>query len=128
MERQNASSDSPFEGTIGFSRAVRMGHHVFVSGTAPIGPDGATVGVGNAYAQAKRCIEIIAQALEKVEAGLQDIVRTRVFLVNADDWQEVARAHAEAFGAVRPASTFVEVSQLVNPDWLVEIEADALVE
>lgn len=127
MDRQNVSSGSPFEGVIGFSRAVRKGNVVAVSGTAPIGPDGTTVGVGDAYLQAKRCIEIIAQALEKAGAGLENVVRTRVYLVNVEDWEHVARAHAEAFGDVRPASTFVEVSGLVNPEWLVEIEADALI-
>jgi len=84
------------------------------------------VGVGDAYLQAKRCIEIIAQALEEAGAGLTDVIRTRIFLANAEDWEEVARAHAEAFGNVRPASTFVEVSRFLNPEWLVEIEADAL--
>ena len=126
MARQNVPSGSPFESAIGFSRAVRAGHHLVVSGTAPIGPDGTTVGVGDAYLQAKRCIEIIAQALEEAGAGLTDVIRTRIFLANAEDWEEVARAHAEAFGNVRPASTFVEVSRFLNPEWLVEIEADAL--
>lgn len=128
MERQNVSSGSPFENTIGFSRAVRVGHHIFVSGTAPIGPDGATAGLGDAYLQAKRCITIIAQALKKANARLEDVVRTRIFLVNIEDWERVARAHAEAFGTIRPASTFVQVSRFVNPEWLVEIEVDALVE
>lgn len=127
MERKNVSSGSPFEGVIGFSRAVRKGNAVAVSGTAPIGPDGTTVGVGDAYIQAKRCIEIIAQALQEAGAGLTDVIRTRIFLANAEDWEEVARAHAEAFGNVRPASTFVEVSRFVNPEWLVEIEADAII-
>ncbi len=126
MDRQNISSGSPFEGVIGFSRAVRKGNVVAVSGTAPIGANGTTVGVGDAYLQAKRCIEIIAQALEEAGAGLPDVIRTRVFLANAEDWEKVARAHAEAFGNVRPASTFVEVSRFVNPEWLVEMEADAL--
>jgi len=128
MSRQNVSSGSPFEGVIGFSRAVRIGHHIAVSGTAPIGPDGNTVGVGDAYRQAKRCIEIIAQALEGAGASLEDVIRTRIFLKNMADWEEVARAHAEAFGDVRPASTFVQVSRFVDPEWLVEIEADAVVE
>ncbi len=127
MDRQNVSSGSPFEGTIGFSRAVRVGHHVVVSGTAPIGPGGTTVGVGDAYLQTKRCIEIITQALEQAGAALEDVVRTRVFLVNIEDWEKVARAHTEVFGSIRPASTFVQVSRFINPEWLVEIEADALV-
>lgn len=127
MIRQNIASGSPFEGVIGFSRAVRVGHHIAVSGTAPIGPDGSTVGVGDAYRQAKRCLEIIAQALEDAGASLQDVVRTRIFLKNMEDWEEVARAHAEAFRNVRPASTVVQVSRFVDPEWLVEIEADAVV-
>lgn len=128
MDRQNISSGSPFEGVIGFSRAVRKGNLIVVSGTAPIGSDGTTVGIGDAYLQAKRCIEIITQALEEAGAGLTDVIRTRIFLANAEDWEEVARAHAEAFGDVCPATTFVEVSHFLNPEWLVEIEADALVE
>lgn len=128
MSRQNVSSGSPFEGVIGFSRAVRVGHHVAVSGTAPIGPDGNTVGVGDAYRQAKRCLEIIAQALQNAGAGLEHVVRTRILLRNMEDWKEVARAHAEAFRDVRPATTVVQVSRFVDPEWLVEIEADALVE
>lgn len=128
MRRQNISSGSPFEGTIGFSRAVRIGDWIVVSGTAPIGPDGTTVGRGDAYLQARRCIEIIAEALESAGAGLEDVIRTRVFLSDMEDWEEVARAHAEAFGNVRPATTFVQVSRFVNPEWLVEIEVDALAE
>ena len=126
MTRQNIPSGSPFEGVIGFSRAVRVGHHIAVSGTAPIGPDGSTVGVGDAYQQAKRCLEIIAQALEEAGASLGDVVRTRIFLKNMEDWEEVARAHAEAFRDVRPATTVVQVSRFVDPEWLVEIEVDAV--
>lgn len=128
MKRQNVSSGSPFESIIGFSRAVRVGHHVLVSGTAPIGADGKTVGIGDAYVQTKCCLEIIAQALEKAGARLEHVVRTRTFLVNIDDWEKVARAHGESFATTRPTSTFVQVSRFINPEWLVEIEADALIE
>lgn len=127
MDRQNISSDSPYEPIIGFSRAVRAGHHVFVSGTAPIGPDGQTVGVGDAYVQARRCLEIIEAALLKAGARTSDVVRTRIFLVDASLWEQVGRAHGEYFGAIRPASTMVQVARLLDPDWLVEIEADAVV-
>jgi enamine deaminase RidA (YjgF/YER057c/UK114 family) len=127
MERHNVSSGSPFEVRIGFSRAVRKGSYVAVSGTAPIGDDGRTVGVGDAYEQTKRCLAIIAQALEGADASLADIIRTRVFLVNVAEWEDIARATSEVFGEIRPASTFVQVRGFLNPEWLVEIEADALV-
>ncbi len=128
MERQNISSDSPYEPIIGFSRAVRVGHHVFVSGSAPIGPDGQTVGVGDAYVQARRCLEVVEAALLAAGARTSDVVRTRIFLVDAGLWEQVGRAHGEYFGAIRPASTMVQVARLLDPDWLVEIEADAVVD
>ena len=128
MNRQNISSGSPFEPVIGFSRAVRVGHHVFVSGTAPIGADGKTVGLGDPYLQTKRCFEIIREALEKAGADLENVVRTRTYLTNISDWERAARAHGEIFGQIRPASTFIQVSKFINPEWLVEIEADAVVE
>lgn len=127
MERRSVSSGSPYEGRIGFSRAVRKGSYIAVSGTAPIGDDGCTVGVGNAYAQAKRCLTIIAQALEATGATLDDVVRTRVFLVAVADWEDIARATGEVFSEIRPASTFVQVRGFLDPEWLVEIEADAVV-
>jgi len=127
MPRRNVSSGSPYEKPIGFSRASMIGGHIAVSGTAPIGPDGATVGVGDAYVQAKRCLEIIGKALNDLGAGFRDVIRTRIFLTNVEEWEKVARAHGEVFGEVRPASTFVQVRGLLNPEWLVEIEADAVV-
>jgi enamine deaminase RidA (YjgF/YER057c/UK114 family) len=128
MDRENVSSASPYEGSIGFSRAVRVGHHVFVSGTAPIGPDGKTAGVGDAYTQARRCLEIIEQALNQADARLTNVVRTRIFLKNVEDWERVGRAHGEVFNAIRPAATIVQIMGFLEPEWLVEIEADAVVE
>lgn len=124
--RQLVSSGSPFEGVIGFSRAVRVGNMVVVSGTAPIGDDSKTVGVGDLYTQTRRCLEVARRALEKAGATLADVVRTRVFLTRMEQWQEAARAHREAFGEIRPACTFVQVAGLINPEWLVEIEVDAV--
>jgi enamine deaminase RidA (YjgF/YER057c/UK114 family) len=127
MPRQNISSGSPFEEPIGFSRAVRTGDRIVVAGTAPIAPDGTTACPGDMYGQARRCLEIIREAIEAAGGQLRDVVRTRVLLTDADRWQEAARAHGEVLGAVRPACTFVEVQRLIDPDWLVEIEADAMV-
>lgn len=128
MTRKNISSGSPFEPKIGFSRAVRIGNHISVSGTAPLAWDGKTVGLGDAYLQTRRCFEIIEQALKDAGAGLIDVVRTRTYLVNASDWEKVARAHGEIFRDIRPASTMVVVKGFLNPEWLVEFEADAIVE
>lgn len=125
--RMTVSSGSPFEAAIGLSRAVRVGPYVAVAGTAPLGPDGATVHPGDVYAQTRRCLEITAKALADAGAGLADVVRTRVMLVDMTRWQEAARAHGEVFGAIRPACTFVEVSRFIDPAWLVETEADAYV-
>ena len=127
MERYLVPSGSPYEQTIGFSRAVRVGRHVFVAGTAPVMPDGGDP-PSDAYGQARRCLEIVATALLEAGAVLQDVVRTRTFLVRAEDWEEVGRAHGEFFGDVRPASTMVVVSALLDPRWLVEIEADAILQ
>ncbi len=125
MGRRLVSSGSPFEPTIGFSRAVRDGRHVLVAGTAPVMPDGADL-PADAYGQARRCLEIVEAALREAGAGPEHVVRTRTFLVDADDWEEVGRAHGELFATVRPASTMVVVSALLDPRWRVEIEADAL--
>jgi enamine deaminase RidA (YjgF/YER057c/UK114 family) len=110
------------------SRAVRVGPIIAVSGTAPLGPDGRTVGKGDPAAQARRCLEIIRDALERAGASLDQVVRTRTLLTRIDDWAAVASVHGEFFGAIRPANTIVQVSRFIDPDWLVEIEADAIVE
>jgi enamine deaminase RidA (YjgF/YER057c/UK114 family) len=120
------SSGSPYEPVVGFSRAVRIGDHVYVAGTAPIMPEGAEP-PEDAYGQAKRCLEIIAAALGEAGASLDDVVRTRVFLVKAEDFEDVGRAHGEAFGDIRPANTTLLAGGLLDPSWLVEIEVDAVV-
>ncbi|HEX6231193.1 MAG TPA: RidA family protein [Actinomycetota bacterium] len=125
MERRLVASGSPYEPVIGFSRAVVDGHHVAVSGTAPIAADGGEPPRG-AYAQAKRCLEIVLAALAEAGAGAEHVTRTRTFLVRAEDWEEVGRAHGEVFGEVRPASTMVVVTGFLDPRWLVELEADAI--
>ena len=126
MRRMNVGSGSPFEASIGFSRAVRVGDRVAVAGTAPIAENGSVAAPGDAHGQARRCLTIIERALAEAGAGLDDVVRTRVYLTSAAAWEGVARAHGEVFGAIRPASTFVVVAALLDPGWLVEIEADAL--
>ena len=120
------SSGSPYEPVVGFSRAVRIGDHVYVAGTAPVMPEGAEP-PEDAYGQAKRCLEIIADALGETGASLDDVVRTRVFLVKVEDFEEVGRAHGEAFGDIRPANTTLLAGGLLDPSWLVEIEVDAVV-
>ncbi|MEX2213350.1 MAG: RidA family protein [Phycisphaeraceae bacterium] len=125
--RQNITSGSKFEPIIGFSRAVRVGNIITVSGTAPIGTDGNVAGPRDAYRQTKRCIEIAAGALEKAGASLKDVVRSRVMLTNITDWQAAAKAHGEAFSEIRPACTFVQIAALIDPAWLVEMEFDAVV-
>jgi enamine deaminase RidA (YjgF/YER057c/UK114 family) len=126
MPGTNVSSGSPYEGPTGFSRARRIGKIIAVAGTAPIGPDGKTIAPDDPYRQAKRCLEIIEKALGDLGAGPNDVIRTRVFLKDASRWEPVARAHGEYFGDIRPACTFVEVSRFIEKDWLVEIEADAV--
>jgi enamine deaminase RidA (YjgF/YER057c/UK114 family) len=124
--RQRVSSGSPFEPQIGFSRALRVGRHVFVSGTAPVWPDGSCD--PNPGVQARRCLEIILAALDEAGAGAGDVVRTRTFLTDAADAGVVGAAHGEVFGDIRPASTMVAVSALLDPRWKVEIEAEALID
>jgi enamine deaminase RidA (YjgF/YER057c/UK114 family) len=125
-ERRNIASGSPYEPVIGFSRAVRVGSWIAVSGTAPIGPDGRTVGIGDAAAQTRRCVEIAKAALEEAGAGLSDVVRTRIMITRRQDWEAIGRAHGESFGVIRPSSTLVVVAGFLDPDWLVEIEFDAV--
>jgi enamine deaminase RidA (YjgF/YER057c/UK114 family) len=120
--RQNISGSSPFEPIIGFSRAVRAGNIVYVSGTGPVGADEA-----DAATQTRHTLEIIRTALEKAGARMEDVVRTRMYLTHVEDWEAVGRAHGEFFGAIRPAATMVVVAKLLNPAWRVEIEADAAI-
>jgi enamine deaminase RidA (YjgF/YER057c/UK114 family) len=126
--RKLISSGSPYEPKVGMSRAVRVGNIIAVSGTAPLGINGRTVEIGDAGAQARRCLEIIAGALEKAGASLRAVVRTRTLLVHIEDWQAVAKVHGEFFGGIRPANTIMQVSRFIDPDWLIEFEADAVVE
>jgi enamine deaminase RidA (YjgF/YER057c/UK114 family) len=125
VERQLVTSGSPFESTVGFSRAVRDGRHVAVAGTCAVMPDGGPP-PEDAYGQARRCLEIIVAALAEAGAAPEHVVRTRVYLRDTSDWEDVARAHGEVFADVRPASTMLTVSEFLDPRWLVEIEADAL--
>jgi enamine deaminase RidA (YjgF/YER057c/UK114 family) len=125
MPRERVSSGSPYEPVIGFSRAVRVGSHVLVSGTAPVWPDGSCD--PDVAVQTRRCLEIIGDALARAGATLQDVVRTRIYLVASADWEAVGRVHGEFFGEVRPAATMVVVSALLDARWKVEIEADAIV-
>jgi enamine deaminase RidA (YjgF/YER057c/UK114 family) len=125
VERQLVSAISPQAATVGYSRAVRDGRHVYIAGTAPIYPDGVDT-PADPYAQARRCLEILVGALAEVGAEPRHVVRTRAYLVHADDWEAVGRAHGEVFAEVRPATAFVVVAGLLDPRWLVELEADAL--
>ena len=127
MQRELISSGSPFEKPIGFSRAVRIGNILAVAGTAPIAADGRAAHPGDLYEQTRTCIAIIKDAVEAAGGRLEDVIRTRIMLVDIDQWQEAARAHGEYFGVIRPACTFVEVSRFIDPEWLVEMEADCVV-
>jgi enamine deaminase RidA (YjgF/YER057c/UK114 family) len=126
MTRRLISSGSPYEAIVGFSRAVRIGPWISVAGTAPL-EDGATVHKGDAYGQARQCLHTIAAAVIEAGGSIDAIVRTRVMLTDIGRWRDAARAHGEMFGTIRPACTFVEVSRFIDPDWLVEIEAEAYV-
>lgn len=127
MARKLVSSGSYLEPEIGFSRAVRIGNTVAVAGTAPIAAGGGTDGVGDVYRQTVRCLEIIRAALAEAGASLDDVIRTRVMLTDISQWKDAARAHGEVFSSIRPVCTVVEVSGFVDPDWLVELEVDAVI-
>lgn len=128
MSRILISSGSPYEPMVGISRAVRVGSMISVAGTAPLDAAGRTVAPGNPAAQARRCLEIIRTALEQAGASLRDVVRTRTLLTRIEDWRAVAEVHGEYFGEIRPANTIMQVTRFVDPDWLVEMEADAVVD
>jgi enamine deaminase RidA (YjgF/YER057c/UK114 family) len=124
--RLNVSSGSPYEPVIGFSRAARVGNIVAVGGTTA-GSGGKMVGIGDPAAQTRAILEIIAEALEDAGAHLEDVIRTRIYLTDIDHWEAVGRVHGDVFGEIRPASSILQVTRFINPDWLVEIEADAVV-
>lgn len=128
MTRQRTTSGSPYEQSIGFCRGMRVGSTIKIAGTSPIAPDGTTASPSDAYGQAKRCLEIICGAIADLGGRTEDVICTRLYLVNVEDWEAVGRAHGEVFGHVKPAATMVVVQRLIGGDWLVEIEAECVVD
>ena len=126
MERRNICSGSPWESTIGYSRLVKHGQYVFISGTTSTDDKGIVVGSGNPYLQTKYIIQIIEKSLKKINANLTDVVRTRIYVTNIEEWKSIGMAHAESFRDIQPATTMVEVERLIRPEMLVEMEADAI--
>ena len=127
-QRQRISTGSPYEPKVGISRAVRSGRIIAVTGTAPLSPDGKTVSVNDAAGQARRCLEIIKAAIEGLGGKMSDVIRTRILLTQIENWEKVALVHGEFFTDIRPANTIMQVVRFIDPDWLVEIEADAVIE
>ena len=127
MKRELISNGNPLEDVVGFSRAVRVGPYISVGGTAPVGEDGKTVGKGDIKAQTRQCLEIIKEALENAGSGMEHVIRTRILLTNIGDWKNAIDVRAEYFREIKPVDTIMQVSQFINPEWLIEIEADAVV-
>jgi enamine deaminase RidA (YjgF/YER057c/UK114 family) len=128
QSRQLISTGSPYEPKVGISRAVRSGQIIAVTGTAPLGPDGKTVSIGDPAGQARRCLQIIQSAIEGLGGTMSDVIRTRILLTRIEDWEKVALVHGEFFTNIRPANTIMQVVRFIDPNWLVEIEADAVIE